>query len=225
MPLHALATFPHEKIQELPLLAAFLIGYFPDAGFAYLMQKVPQLALKRRDPDAAAALRALPIEIVDGIDSQVAFRLAEREITDIENLATQNAILLATETPYSLLQVIDWIAQAQLALEVGPKTYRELRQQGFRTIFTLEAACADPGIEALALKILYTTDRPASLKSRMAAMKASLHVQRLDEVYRMVNAAVAPSPGRTGNIAAASSGPIANAYAVIRAVTVDTTEA
>jgi hypothetical protein len=184
---HAVGTFPIDRVKEGILLAAFLIGYFPSAGFDYVMRKLPQLVLKRNDPNVAATLRKIPIEIIDGIDSQIAFRLAEREINDVENLATQNSILLATETSYSLLQVIDWIAQAQLVLEAGVEAYRVLRGQGLRTIFALEVACANPDMEALALKALYPVGSPTNLAARIAAMKTNLHVQRLFEVHRMVD--------------------------------------
>jgi len=120
-------TKEHSGWEGVMLLGAFVVGFFPNAGLDYLLQKVPQLRVKRLDPDSYSAFRAMPIDMIDGIDSQVSFRLAERSIVDVENLATENPILLCTETPYSLPQVIDWIAQAQLALEVGPKAYRQLR--------------------------------------------------------------------------------------------------
>jgi hypothetical protein len=174
------------------LLGAFLIGFFPNAGIDYLMRRVPQLRLKQIDPDASAALRAMPVEMIDGIDSQVSFRLAEREILDIENLATENPVLLCAETPYPLLEVLDWIAQAQLALEVGPKAYKQLRDTGIRTIFALEAVRGDPQLEASALKVLYPqdSDRPKNLERRLAAMKAQLHVKRLYEVWAVTTEAL-----------------------------------
>jgi hypothetical protein len=173
------------------LLGAFIIGFFPNAGLDYLLQKVPQLRVKRLDPASYSAFRAMPIDMIDGIDSQVSFRLAEREIIDVENLATENPILLSTETPYSLLQVIDWIAQAQLALEVGPKAYRQLRDLGLRTIFTLERIQGDQQLELAALRILYEDgNRPIQLAACIEAMKAPLHVQRLYEIYKLVQYAI-----------------------------------
>ena len=181
------------------LLIAFLIGFFPHAGLDFLMQKVPQLRLKRLDPDAAAAMRALPVELVDGIDSHVSFRLAEREIVDVAGLAAENPVLLCAESPYPLLAVVDWIAQAQLALEVGPKAFKRLREAGVRTIFALEAAARDPQLEASVLTILYEIEagRPKSLRPRLAAMRANLHVARLFQVWEVVNATMQVRPADT----------------------------
>ena len=177
-----------------------MIGFFPNAGFDYLIQKLPHLRVKRLDPDAANVFRAMPVDMIDGVDSQVAFRLAEREIVDVENLATENPILLCTETPYSLLQVVDWIAQAQLALEVGPKAYRKLRELGLRTIFALESSQGDPQIEAVTRKALYEDgDHPIQLSSRIAAMKSNLHVQRLYEIHSIIQSAMNTQPSGAGD--------------------------
>lgn len=175
----------------LVLLAAFLIGFFPNAGFDYLAWKVPQLRVKRIDPAAPDAFRAMPVDLIDGIDAVASFRLAEREIVDVQNLATENPVLLCAETPYPLLAVVDWIAQAQLALEVGPKAYKRLRDLGLRTIFALERAQGDPKLEPAALAILYENEaeRPLSLAVRLAGMKASLHVLRLQQVWEAVREA------------------------------------
>lgn len=176
----------------LVLLMAFLVGFFPNAGFDYLTWKLPELRVKRLDPDAAGAFRAIPVDIIDGIDAVASFRLAEREIVDVQNLATENPVLLCAETPYPLLTVIDWIAQAQLALEVGPKAYRSLRDLGVRTIFTLDQVKGDPRLEPAALAILYenANTRPATLAARIQGMKASLHVLRMFQVWEAVREAL-----------------------------------
>ena len=145
------------------LAVAFLIGMFPDAGVNYLIERAPFLRVKRFDKQAADTLRQLPVEIIDGITTEVSFRLGEREFLDVQNLATENPILLCAETPYTPLERLDWIAQAQLVLEVGPCPYKKLRDLGIRTIFALEEA-AGSGELSSSFATLYpdAAPRPAS---------------------------------------------------------------
>ena len=183
-------------------IAGFLVGFFPAAGLDLLMQKIPQLRLRRIAPGAAESARSMPLSMIDGIDSEIEFRLAEREITDVQTLATENPVLLCAETPYGLLTCLDWIAQAQLALEVGPDKYRQLRDIGLRTIFALEQVRGDPWLEPVAVRILDpAAATTATLSSRIHAMKSSEHVQRLYQCYDVLNevfnrAGVAPLNGR-----------------------------
>ncbi|MBP2313447.1 hypothetical protein [Azospirillum soli] len=169
-------------------LTGFLVGFFPAAGLDLLMQKIPQLRLRRIAPGAAESARSMPLSMIDGIDSEIEFRLAEREITDVQTLATENPVLLCAETPYGLLTCLDWIAQAQLALEVGPEKYRQLRDIGLRSIFALEQVRGDPWLEPVAVRILDpAAATTATLSSRIHAMKSSEHVQRLYQCYDVLN--------------------------------------
>ncbi len=174
-------TVANEWSVNTLLCTAFLIGFFPTAGLDLLVRRIPQLRVKNLDPEAVAAYRAMPVEMIDGIDSQVSFRLAEREVTDVANLATQNPVLLCAETPYSLFQAIDWIAQSQLAVEVGPRKFRQLRDRGCRTILALEAAASNADKERSLLNVLSqdVQDPPRTLAAHVEAMKANPHVQRL----------------------------------------------
>jgi hypothetical protein len=182
--------------EAVALLLAFLIGFFPNAGLEYLSARIPQLRLKRVDPEAATLARALPIDLIDGVDSQVAFRLGEREIYDVQNLATENPIILCAETPYTLFEVMDWIAQAQLALAVGPRNYGRLRALGIRTIPALAAAQVDEQLRGAALRALYDAeaDRPKDLQGVLAIMQADPHVARLAQLWVVMQDAMRPGP-------------------------------
>lgn len=173
------------------LVVALLTGMFPDVGLNYLTDRAPALQVKRLDKETAATLRQMPVELIDGINSQVSFRLAEREIYDIQNLAAENPILLSVETPYAPLEILDWIAQAQLILEVGPAAFRLLRTIGIRTVFALEEARTNPDVARLVLGIIHADAaiRPSSIEAVLDPIRANVHVERLWQVHRILRAA------------------------------------
>ena len=115
------------------LVLAFLIGFYPALGLNYLQERFAFLRFKNRNASVDAVSRELPLDMVDGIDSYIKFRLGEYEIEDIENLALANPIQLFIETPYPLRKIIDWVGQAQLLIEVESSKISDLRNLNVRT--------------------------------------------------------------------------------------------
>ncbi len=149
----------------LAVLCSFLLGFYPAAGMDYIMKRGQEFTVKRPHPDAGALRNSLPLDMIDGLSHFVQFRLEELEYEDVQNLATANPVLLYVETPYNILEIIDWIAQAQLITAVGPKKVAELRRINVRTIFDLARIGDSAHFRRCALQILI---EPEEFRSSLA---------------------------------------------------------
>jgi hypothetical protein len=122
------------------LLAAFAVGFVPELGLRTLLRATKLRLFKSEDDSVYNTFSATPVEVIDGIDTEVRSRLSLHNIVSVQNLATANPIMLFVETPYGVYQIIDWVAQAQLFSALGPKAVIEFWKLGIRTIFDLERA-------------------------------------------------------------------------------------
>lgn len=123
---------------------AFILGYYPDVGLGRIARFV-SIQIKQIDEDALRHCKSVPLEVIDGIDQEISFRLQESNLYDVQNLAVANPIELYAETPYTLIQSFDWVLQAQLCLVVGINPFFALKRHGVRTIFDLERAILSQG--------------------------------------------------------------------------------
>jgi len=144
-------VFRHLHMLLLPSQTLFLaeavgfgVGLFPDTAFQWLIQKLRRLLLG----DAGDA-NTLPLDLIQGISPYRKFRLLEIGLDNCMNLASANPLTLYLASNLSLQEVIDWIAQAQLLIRVGPEKFAILQTNGYRTIIDLERAAASPALPRL----------------------------------------------------------------------------
>ena len=124
----------------LLMVTAFIGAYMPDDILRYFLSLSSIRQLKQERSDFGREIESIPIEVLDGIDSKVRYRLSEFHIESIQNLASANPLMLFVETPYGFYQTLDWVSQAQLCASVGPDATFKLWKLGIRTIFDLERA-------------------------------------------------------------------------------------
>lgn len=179
---------------------AFLMGFYPKLGIDYLIDRIPSARLKRDDPNARLLSRVLPLDMIDGINAFIKFRLEEMEIEDVQVLGTSNPILLFAESPYGLFEIVDWVAQAQLIMAVGPEKTAKLRDFGCRTIFDLEMASAHDGLRGLIGDVVFgqtsLTDRDGATRVLIETLGSDIHVQRLRQVWNAILVVLTPASGR-----------------------------
>jgi hypothetical protein len=173
------------------LALAFLIGFYPALGLNYLQERFAFLRFKTRNANADALSRELPLDMVDGIDSYIKFRLGEYEIEDIENLALANPIQLFIETPYTLRKVVDWVAQAQLILEVDNSKIADLRNLNVRTSLDFLRFGETEEGQTILGGILHPTQgggigESKMIKQRLRTFQGKPHVRALQEIVEII---------------------------------------
>ena len=164
-----------------PLLGiAFLSGLCPWLGVKVLMDHLPPVndLLKRQVKQAPDIKRSFPLDLIDGIDTTIKFRLNGLDVADVQNLATANPVELFVETSYGFAQILDWMAQAQLLMELGPQGFPRARDAGIRDIVCL----LDVGKSAAGLDLigpfLGAKDK-LQLDARIDSITNKLHVCHL----------------------------------------------
>ncbi len=184
------------------IVAAFTAGYFPNVAVRNVMRWSNLRLRKTEDEAVYKGFKAVPLEIIDGIDSEIRSRLEDYHISAVQNLAAANPLMLFVETPYGVYQIMDWVAQAQLCASVGPSALSQLWRIGIRTIFDLERValdqcCSAPELlETIGVVIWKGSEQSLSNKPivpDLAAIKADIrfrlenpHVLRLRQVFNQV---------------------------------------
>jgi hypothetical protein len=195
-------TLTSPSVIAAVVAASFFAGVMPEVVLRSIIQGDKLRKFKREEEDVFNAFKITPVEIVDGIDSDIRVRLEDHHIHSTQSLAAANPLMLFVETPYGVYQIMDWVAQAQLCSSVGRDKIIRLWPLGIRTLFDLErlAACHDQAHETLLLEVgrvilgdgLIPKDIPDPAATA-ALVRASIelrlddpHVQRLRQIYMAV---------------------------------------
>jgi hypothetical protein len=176
------APAPEGVAVAILLGIAFLSGLYPLLGLNVLIDRLPSwLRFKRDVPEAGQIGRSFPLDLIDGIDPSIKFRLNELDFGDVQNLATANPVELFVETPYSFGQIIDWMAQAQLLVELGPQRFLHARESGVRDIAAFLVLGSNDAGRMLLKPFLSTGGDPEeALEARVESVARKLHVRHLN---------------------------------------------
>lgn len=206
-PLHHMLpeTFADRPSFITAIVAAtcFVAGTMPDVALRKVIRRDYINNYKHEEAGVFNAFKITPLEIIDGIDSDIRVRLEDHHIHSAQNLAAANPLMLFVETPFGVYQIMDWVAQAQLCCSVGRDKLIRIWAFGIRTLFDLErlADRRDEASEALLIEIgrviLGTALVPHDVANPAATadlVRASIelrlddpHVQRLRQIYIAVS--------------------------------------
>ena len=185
------------------LIGAFAAGYYPDVAVRTILRSSRLRFYKQDKVSLFEAVKSTPLEVIDGIDSEIRSRLEDYHIVTVQNLAAANPLMLFVETPYGVYQIMDWVAQAQLCASVGPVALQKLWKLGIRTIFDLERVLLDPvcqnerlvtSVGAILWEGPYVVPAGQGGPPDVAAVRANIrfrlenpHVHRLRQIFNQVS--------------------------------------
>ena len=151
---------------------AFFLGAFPRRGLDWITAKIPFLS-SQGNP----AVRDLPLEMIEGIDTYDQLRLEEIGIDNCYDLANYDFVPLILKTSYGAREVTDWILQAKLCVRCGDAV-ASLRQQGIRGMHDL-ACLGEEDLEPLANETAATL---SSLKRAWKLARTDPEIERLQSI-------------------------------------------
>ena len=195
---------------------AFLSGLYPSLGVNVLVDRLPAwLRFKHEVAEASQIERSFPLDLIDGIDTTIKFRLNQLDVAEVQNLATANPVELFVETPYGFGQILDWMGQAQLLTEIGPQRFLRARDAGIRDMACLLDLGGSEAGRAL-LKPFLAADAGESddaLRAQLDSVARKLHVRQLVHwttlVAQAVGDPVATNVTKAGAATVAKSQPVA----------------
>jgi hypothetical protein len=136
----------------LPAIA-LLAGMFPERVLNFLVEKYKDIIGARTELE-----KDLSLDNVEGVSLSHKERLAEVGVDNAQNLASFSLVHLLKKTPFETRQVLDWIGQCKLLINVRGEM-EAYRNMGIRSAFDLfkgdktkesfSAAAAQKGVDPI----------------------------------------------------------------------------
>ncbi len=153
------------------LLAAFVVGVFPESGLLFARESVPMRLRKLLPP----LEEKMPLTDLEGIDFYDRVRLGEEGVNNVQALVRHDLVDLMLRTRIPVSRLVDWSDQAILYLHTEGqdsgqvKGDRELlRGFGIRTATDLVAAAESvPANEEDPLDVMANGDKRLSSRLRL----------------------------------------------------------
>ncbi len=117
-------------VQALPVVA-FIIGYFPDTGirwFASLISRAIEVFGRRKEQ---------PLSDLAGVSLWHETRLRESGVDNVQNLAAADVQELLLNSRFSAQELMHWIDQAILRINIPDAKLTDLHNHGIHTISAL----------------------------------------------------------------------------------------
>jgi hypothetical protein len=176
--------WPSDSNTQLFLLVplGFVIGLQPDLWMVALVSKVTKyfgLVEMQKDPDAANIPGRLPLSLIEGLTDPKKTRLEELDLDNCQALAG-HPFLIWARTSYQLLQIVDWMAQAQLVTMVKDGGVQKLRLLGIRDVFGLATALRGDSKGQVANTLSISPEVASDMLKYLDACPAFM---RLNDVY------------------------------------------
>lgn len=171
---------------QAPLAEAvgFGVGLFPDAALAWLQGWLRRTLLRSDE-----RLEDFPLDLIQGVSPFRKLRLSEMGLDNCENLAAANAVELFLTSNLKLVEVIDWIGQAQLLILVGSDKFMTLQHNGYRTAIDLHRGSRSAACPVLARLLDYD---PAQLVDIVTGMEQDPSYCSLIELRGHLNQPLSP---------------------------------
>jgi hypothetical protein len=152
----------------------FFTGLFPSTVLNYMKQWF------KKAIQSSAESEEMRVDVIQGISPWRMFRLYDAGLDDCENLAAANPIELWDVTNLSLLEIIDWVGQAQLAVLLDKDLFLKLRRRGVRTSIDFHRIGSDTKLKSVLLELTaYNEPHISALLARMDDDPTFIRLQSL----------------------------------------------